>query len=121
MKRLESRELANADETEGSPASNPAGEPLEMPDEQELIEQVVLEPQDDLIVVRERLELRVPRFQRTQGVAVRQVIVGRQVPRSGFAPRARPGLRRNRTLVQDLGVDSKRSRHVRLLEREAHT
>src|SRR5829696_6552224 len=45
--------LADADEAEQRPAEIAARAPVQMPDEQMLVEQVMLEPENDLVVVLE--------------------------------------------------------------------
>jgi hypothetical protein len=87
MKRLEPGELANADEAQRRSPEIPLREPIEVPDEQQLIEEVMLEPEDDLVVLRERRGSRIPLIVGSQCVRVGDVSNGREVPSARHRPR----------------------------------
>jgi hypothetical protein len=59
---LDSREFTDADEAQRRRTELSPREPVEVPDQDELIEQIVLEPEDDFVVLGEGRELLVPPF-----------------------------------------------------------
>ena len=96
--------LANDDERDGVAANARRRERIEQPEEIELIEHVVLEPEHDLVLVHRRLDL---------GVACRKVVadvlhghraVVCEKPRPQLAPLRRRQARQARAVVQRVGA-----------------
>src|SRR3954470_15451340 len=88
-----------------------------MADEEELVEQVVLEPEDHLAVLRVRLQARIPAAKAIGGHVKRLPPALRVEPGANAPPLfgTRPG--RDRTLMEDFGPDA----HVAGDTREAET
>src|SRR5262249_13726777 len=93
-------------------------EPVQVPDEQQLIVEVVLEPEDDLVVIDERLERGI-----VLAVPVEEFLFG-QMSRPGKVSGARaapflPKHERRRTVMEAVRVCHKSARDGRLLQAEA--
>src|SRR5678816_2088891 len=57
---FDSRIGSNADQRQARRSQRSTGEPRQVPDQEQLVEQVVLEPEHDLVVLIEGFERRVP-------------------------------------------------------------
>lgn len=105
--------LADANHAEAGAAEVALREPVEVADQEELVEQVVLEPEHDLVVVRKRLERAVPTLVHRERVLVRDVAGLRVVASAQLAERRARHVRGHGPLVQHVGPHGERARHAR--------
>ena len=112
------RKCVDTDEAEASVSELSFGEPAKVPDEQQLVEQVVLAPDDDFIVRCKSPDRLVPLLVRPNRVVVAGPSGVRDEPRPDLASRACVDVSRGHgSLMEDVGPNGKVAGHSRPFQR----
>jgi hypothetical protein len=110
------RKSADANKAEAGRAAVDRGEPVQVPYQDQLVEQIVLEPEHDLVVRVKPFERGVPRAQAGQHLGLGLIEPGRQVPRPHLAEGVRGKAGGSRAVVQDIRPDGRYAADRRAFE-----